>query len=285
MLENGEIQSSVWKFSIATQNFEEKNPMIVKRIGHSMCYIEKDGGTIFVIGGRVNDDIRTKICEKYIIKENKWVKLALLNEARARSALATIQSKYIFAFFGTSSQMTTITTIEKYDIDQDHWFKIEPLNLMHRIEYTCGSAVTISQDSILLFGGFYDSPYNNIIQNKSIYQFNIANSSFQYFGKTLPLDFVSTNSSTPVIENNTVYEAGGFLESIKPVKLCEFGNYILKIAKNSAEVASIISGGEVTAPVITQPKTEFHGNPNLIEQPKQQTMKPDPIKSETKDPK
>ncbi len=50
--------------------------MLVKRVGHSCCYVPpiKTGGVgkstlgyIYVIGGKTNNNVRTKLCERYNI--------------------------------------------------------------------------------------------------------------------------------------------------------------------------------------------------------------------------
>lgn len=41
--------------------------MLVKRVGHSLSYSDHDKGTLYAIGGISDQDVKTKLCEKYII--------------------------------------------------------------------------------------------------------------------------------------------------------------------------------------------------------------------------
>ncbi len=60
--------------------------MNVKKIGHSLCYMD---GEIYAIGGKTNDKVCTKLCEKYNIQTNTWTNISSLHYGRSRCGLST----------------------------------------------------------------------------------------------------------------------------------------------------------------------------------------------------
>jgi len=47
----------------------ERAPMLIKRIGHGVCYLN---GYIYVVGGKTDDKVCTRLCERYHIAEDRW---------------------------------------------------------------------------------------------------------------------------------------------------------------------------------------------------------------------
>ena len=110
---SGIIQASTYEIDINSLEVAKKADMNVKRVGHSIIYVPAmqasqsltvENGYLYAIGGRTNDSTRTKTCERYNIALNKWEKIANLNHARSKCALAfSIAEQAIYAFFGTDS--------------------------------------------------------------------------------------------------------------------------------------------------------------------------------------
>lgn len=247
VLSNGTLTNKTYHFLTNKDSLGDLSNMIVKKVGHSLCFVNVQGagGYIYSIGGRTNDGVRTKICEKYSILDNKWEKIALMNSARSRPAVAPYNDNAIYAFYGTGSDMLNVTTCERYDINLNVWKNIEISNDFSGFEVSYAGAVQINEDQILVFGGFYenDQEKGSLNFSKKMLTFNINNNTFRLMQDQLPLDFSLSSSSTPIIENREVYCLGFFLQSLKPQSSrfldCD---YILKISRENTEVKNLIFG-------------------------------------------
>ena len=67
--------------------------MLVKRVGASSCYVPplhvpgtSRRGYIYVFGGRTDNMVKTKLCERFDIEQNKWESIAKMNHGKARPA-------------------------------------------------------------------------------------------------------------------------------------------------------------------------------------------------------
>lgn len=123
-MKTGFIKASHYKFDDTNRIFEKLSPMKVKRVAHSLVYSNKNGGEIYCIGGLTNDNVRTRLCEKYNIMKNLWIEIASMYYGKSRSACLNIDDKFIYSFYGTTSGRETLTIIEKYDIDNNKWIEI-----------------------------------------------------------------------------------------------------------------------------------------------------------------
>lgn len=55
--------------------------MIVKRIGHQLVYLDN---YIYAIGGKTDNQICTKLCERFNISLFKWESIDSMNYGRSR---------------------------------------------------------------------------------------------------------------------------------------------------------------------------------------------------------
>ena len=247
VLPNGNLTNKSYQFQTNKDTLGEVSNMIVKKAGHSLCFVNlgAQGGHIYSIGGRTNDGVRTKICEKYNILENKWEKIALMNSARSRAAVTPFDDKFIYAFYGTGSDMLNVQTCEKYDISMNFWKKIEIYNDFTGFEVSFAGAVQINDKQILVFGGFNENEQEkgSIIFSKKIMTFNVNNLTFRLHIDQMPTDFSLSCSSTPVVDNNQIFCLGFFLQSLKPQSSrfldCD---YVLRITGENCEVRNLIYG-------------------------------------------
>ena len=103
------------------------------------------GCHLFVCGWK--DLVSTTCCEKLIIKENKWIFVAEMNEKRSDFQLVTA-GKYMWAIGGVGTRVVVNTT-EYYDEITDKWEKSSPM-IKHR---TSHSAVAFGE-TIYVIGGY-----------------------------------------------------------------------------------------------------------------------------------
>ena len=84
----------MYNIDVNKLNVVKKTDMLVKRVGHSACYVPplKTGtsefsalGYIYVIGGRTDNQVRTKLCERYNIQSGLWESIENINQACSRS--------------------------------------------------------------------------------------------------------------------------------------------------------------------------------------------------------
>jgi hypothetical protein len=76
-------------------------------------------GYIYAIGGKTNENVNTKLCERYDIENDKWENIASLNHARSRPGVCAFGDNNLYAFFGTASSGLVLPDIEVYDIAQN----------------------------------------------------------------------------------------------------------------------------------------------------------------------
>jgi hypothetical protein len=58
------IQGSLFHIDVERLQVTRKADMLVKRVGHGSCYHD---GYIYVIGGKTENHVRTRLCERYNI--------------------------------------------------------------------------------------------------------------------------------------------------------------------------------------------------------------------------
>ena len=68
--EENKISNKVFQYRNKELIEKQKMPIAKKQSGY--CY---HNNCIYVFGGKLQNDEKTNICEKYIIKENRWVPL------------------------------------------------------------------------------------------------------------------------------------------------------------------------------------------------------------------
>lgn len=242
---NGTLTNKTYQFQTNKDTLSELSNMLVKKAGHSLCYISdaERGGLIFSIGGRTNDSVRTKICERYSVLENKWEKIALLNAARSRAAVTPFDNRLIYAFYGTGSDMTNVLTCERYDIALNVWQRISIYNDFTGFEVSFAGAVQINAKQILVFGGFYENEQERdcVSSSRKVLVFNTNNNTFRACHDALPLDFHLSCSSTPIIDNREVYCLGFLFQTLKPntSRLLDF-DVVFRLGQENFDVRNVL---------------------------------------------
>jgi len=175
------------------------------RYAHSSLIINN---YIYVLGGFDHkDDQKThpstlKACEKYSIKDNKWIDIAYLNTARAFFGTCIVNRESIFSFGGFSDEQI-LNSIEKYDILADTWISYfirlpEKLAKMGVVNY--------NSRKIIIMGGI-DSSYR--IVNK-VMEFDLLTNKFRNLNDML---YARSFNQSAILFDNYVYAIGNNPES------------------------------------------------------------------------
>ncbi len=95
--------------------------MPIAKSQQAMCYIK---GCIYMFGGRLQDGSATSVCEKYVIKEDRWVPLPAMKAPRSSMAVCRYRHDDIYVLFGaegSKGQATVSKRIEVYNVYLDRW--------------------------------------------------------------------------------------------------------------------------------------------------------------------
>ena len=60
----------------------------------------------------------TDSCEYYDVNNNEWTQFAKLNEKKINMSASILNNRFIYLFGGLDNNMTTLDTIEQYDITE-----------------------------------------------------------------------------------------------------------------------------------------------------------------------
>ena len=119
----------------------------MKRIAHSAVFVSSPSPKIYVIGGKTDNKVKTKLCEAYNLLTNQWEKLPNLNQSRSRAAVAYHEeTNAVYAMLGSDGHQLNINTIEKLEMGAQAWQKIELLNYHVGFEISFSQAVSINKD-------------------------------------------------------------------------------------------------------------------------------------------
>ena len=178
--------------------------MMVRRIGASACCVK---GQVYVLGGCTDQNVKTRLCERYDIEKKKWELIAKMQLGKARIGCCVFDDT-IYAFFGSDSYGNLSNTIERYSIKENVWINVNPINYLPGFDRTFCQTITINTDQILIFGGMRDSIYfkDQTYFNRNIMIFTPSTQAFSIIQNSLPIDFIPLSNA--VVHNNAVYCIG-----------------------------------------------------------------------------
>lgn len=107
-----------YRYDIKAKKWSQIAPLSMSRIyaaAVNFC------GTIFVIGGQQNGNIRTSV-EYYVPSLNKWVSVAPMNTART-SPQAGVANNSLYVCGGANLE-EVLASIEKYNPETDSWTQV-----------------------------------------------------------------------------------------------------------------------------------------------------------------
>ncbi|KAM3140286.1 hypothetical protein pb186bvf_007642 [Paramecium bursaria] len=241
---NGYISGKVYCLNTSSGAVTKLPDMLVKRVGASALIVQQK--FIYVIGGRTDNLIKTKLCERYNLNTQKWEYIPKLIQARSK-AQTCLFDNYIYTFFGVDSQQQqeklfkNINHVERFNLATEHWEYVQIENYLPGFDFSDGQCLQINTEQILLFGGLRYSQYfpNQIYPNRNVLAFNTTNNTISVLSFKLPVDFLSY--TTPIIYNQEVYAIGHVLKSIdEKQSLFIDGAFIIKINKDAIKIIQYI---------------------------------------------
>ena len=134
-IETGMILNSSYLFDSENVTLKPICDMLVKRIGHQLVYVDN---CIYVIGGKTDNQVCTKLCERFNITTSQWETIDQMNYARTRSGVTRFNSlngeTFIYVFFGTDTMKLTNQSIERYSVIFNRWEVVNLKYHMKRLE-------------------------------------------------------------------------------------------------------------------------------------------------------
>ena len=150
--------------------------MHVPRNFHTLIY---HNGEIYAVGGENN-----KTCEKYNLKELRWVRLADMSCERQHCILY-IHKHYLYAFFGMGKNNLFQKSIERLNMNVgfSEWESIQYTNKSNIDLGLMGCGLTPHGDNSVIFLG---GERKNKEKSDQIFIFNFDENSFELTDSTLP---------------------------------------------------------------------------------------------------
>ena len=72
---------------------------------------------IFIIGGKIGEDMFSKQCFVYSIDDNKWYTLPDLNYAKNKKCVTVVNDKWLYAFGGKANEAGLSYKFERLELD------------------------------------------------------------------------------------------------------------------------------------------------------------------------
>lgn len=142
------ISNSLYEYSLKEKSLKEKPRMKNGRIYHGIILINDE---LYICGGLDQNLNVTNTCEKYIIKENKWVNISSMKETLSKINLVQIDDKNFAVFGGVKKDNVFNYDIHYYRIDTDTWFILENFKMPKGVLFP--GLCKINEKYIIIFGG------------------------------------------------------------------------------------------------------------------------------------
>ena len=84
-------------FEYRERTWEKRESMRIGKRQFGVCYLK---GCIYTFGGRLVNGEVTASCEKYVIKEDRWLALPAMNTPRSSMAVCRYNHDDIYIIFG-----------------------------------------------------------------------------------------------------------------------------------------------------------------------------------------
>ena len=174
---NGRIISNLlYEYSLKEKTLKEKPHMKNGRIYHGIILIN---GELYICGGLDQNLNATNTCEKYIIKENKWINISSMKEQLSKINLVQIDSKNFAVFGGQKKDNVFNYDIHYYRIDTDTWFILENFKMPKGILFP--GLCKINEKYIMIFGGIKETGE----ENNEVIKMDISLGNYEQLNKKL----------------------------------------------------------------------------------------------------
>jgi len=137
---------------LVNEYLDMKAPMKFARAWHGVT--ELQSSYIYAIGGYNSIQGTLGSCEKYIVKNDKWVPIPSLQKKRWGLSITLFNERLIYGFFGAANKRL-LNTIEVFDcLDEEKgWVLIPNKNYRSAFFQRCQRSFQSSNTEIIIFGG------------------------------------------------------------------------------------------------------------------------------------
>ena len=173
---NKKIIKTLYEYSLNEKILKEKSHMKLGRIYHGNILINT---SLFICGGLAQNLNITNSCEKYIIKENKWLDISPMKEELSKINLVQIDEKSFAIFGGEKKDNSFNYNIHYYRIDIDTWFVLDNFKIPKGLLFP--GLCKIDNKYIIIFGGIEE----NGEENNHVFRMDISVGNYQQINKCL----------------------------------------------------------------------------------------------------
>jgi hypothetical protein len=174
---NGQIiLNSLYEYSLKEKTLKEKAHMKIGRINHGIILIND---MLYICGGLDQNLKISNTCEKYDIKENKWINMSEMKNQISKINLAQIDEDTLVAFGGIKKDNIFNYDIHYYKIGIDTWFILDNFKLPKGIIFP--GICKINDKYIIIFGGVNE----NGEESKDVFKMDISMGSYELLDKNL----------------------------------------------------------------------------------------------------
>ena len=174
---NGQIiLNSLYEYSLKEKTLKEKAHMKIGRINHGIILIND---MLYICGGLDQNIKISNTCEKYDIKENKWINMSEMKNQISKINLAQIDEDTLVAFGGIKKDNIFNYDIHYYKIGIDTWFILDNFKLPKGIIFP--GICKINDKYIIIFGGVNE----NGEESKDVFKMDISMGSCELLDKNL----------------------------------------------------------------------------------------------------
>ena len=192
---NGQIiLNSLYEYSLKEKTLKEKQHMKIGRIYHGIILINDE---LYICGGLDQNLNISNTCEKYIIKENKWISISPMKEPLSKINLVQIDDKNFAAFGGIKKDNIYNYDIHYYRIDTDTWFILDNIKIPKGLLFP--GLCKINNKYIIILGGINENGEGS----KDVYRLDISLGNFEQVNKYLNIGGMSLYH--PYFTNNEIH--------------------------------------------------------------------------------
>ena len=174
---NGQIiLNSLYEYSLKEKTLKEKAHMKIGRINHGIILIND---MLYICGGLDQNLKISNTCEKYDIKENKWINMSEMKNQISKINLAQIDEDTLVAFGGIKKDNIFNYDIHYYKIGIDTWFILDNFKLPKGILFP--GICKINNKYIIIFGGINE----NGEESKDVFRMDISMGNCEQLNKNL----------------------------------------------------------------------------------------------------
>ncbi|KAK3923947.1 Kelch-like protein diablo [Frankliniella fusca] len=144
-----------WCLDEKCSNWKPSVPMSTTRAFHGLVTV---GGALYSVGGKAGDGTVLNSVERYDPNENRWFKIASLNEARYDFGCVAID-QYIYVAGGIGGQQHWLRSVERYDTLTNQWCFVSPMSIAR-----ASFGISVSDNRIYCVGGYNGVHYTNTVE-------------------------------------------------------------------------------------------------------------------------